>query len=559
MTMLPHFDERRYLIPFRSLLLPHIFTDTLVIGSGVAGMRAALAAAEGGADVILLAKGELDVSCTAQAQGGIAIADADPVSIESHYQDTIDTGVGLCGSEAVRTLVEDGPAALEELLKWGMRFDRNEEGELSYGREGAHSANRILHTDGAATGRELARCLGEKINEAENIRVFDHCFALDLMTNPAQEERGKQRVLGAITHHNQYGLQIIWAKATILASGGAGQVFRESTNPTLTTGDGLAMAYRAGAWLGDLEFIQFHPTTLYVAGASRSLISEAVRGEGAKLVDRQDQRFMDAYHELAELAPRDVVSRAILDQLAQTQEAAVYLDVRHLGNGFARRFPNLDTILKSYDIDPMKNLIPVHPSAHYTIGGVCTDLFGRTSLPGLYACGEVACTGLHGANRLASNSLLEGLVYGKRAGDAAREMSNALHTPMKIVSEMMTSEHGELDLEDVRSSLRSTMWRNVGIQRTGAKLNDVIDMFGFWARYILDSIFDDPRGWETQNMLTVGVLITRAAKWREESRGTHYRTDCPGTDDKFLLHARWQVNNGSPECVSVAGCTPAEA
>ena len=557
--MLRSFDDRRYLIPFRSLLLPHIFTDTLVIGAGVAGMRAAIEAADHG-DVILLAKGSLEVSNTWMAQGGIAAAHSPDDTVESHFQDTLNAGAGLCDAGAVRTLVEEGPACIDELLGWGMRFDRDADGELEYGREGAHSRHRILHTDGAATGAELVRCLAGRVREIESIRIFENCFALDLLTIAGNGNRGGQRVLGAITHHGQYGLQIIWAKATILACGGAGQVYRETTNPKVATGDGLAMAYRAGAVIGDAEFIQFHPTTLYVAGAGRLLISEAVRGEGAHLVDRDGVRFMPDYHELAELAPRDVVSRAIVDRLAQEQAQAVYLDVRHLGvDLFEKRFPNLFKELKSFDLDPAKDLIPVHPSAHYTIGGVWTDLDGRSSLPGLLACGETACNGLHGANRLASNSLLEGLVYGRRAGRAAAEMGDASTAPMKIVSDIPVHEHAELDLVDVRSSLRSAMWRNVGIDRNGRKLDDVQDMFHFWARYTMDMIFDEPGGWETQNLLTVGALITQAARWRCETRGVHYRLDHPQSSDELLVHVLWRVGRSEPVTrpVDVAAETPA--
>jgi len=544
--MLRPFDDRRYLIPFRSLLLPHIFTDTLVIGAGVAGMRAAIEAADHG-DVILLAKGSLDVSNTWMAQGGIAAAHSPDDTAESHFQDTLNAGAGLCDAGAVRTLVEEGPACIDELLGWGMRFDRDADGGLEYGREGAHSRHRILHTDGAATGAELVRCLAGRVREIESIRIFENCFALDLLTIAGNGNRGGQRVLGAITHHGQYGLQIIWAKATILACGGAGQVYRETTNPKVATGDGLAMAYRAGAVIGDVEFIQFHPTTLYVAGAGRLLISEAVRGEGAHLVDRDGVRFMPDYHELAELAPRDVVSRAIVDRLAQEQAQAVYLDVRHLGADlFEKRFPNLLKELQNFDLDPAKDLIPVHPSAHYTIGGVWTDLDGRSSLPGLLACGETACNGLHGANRLASNSLLEGLVYGRRAGHAAAEMGDASTAPMKIVSDIPVQEHAELDLVDVRSSLRSAMWRNVGIDRSGRKLDDVQDMFHFWARYTMDMIFDEPGGWETQNLLTVGALITQAARWRCETRGVHYRLDHPQSSDELLVHVLWRVGRSEP-------------
>lgn len=549
------FDQRRYLIPFRSQLLPHVFTDVLVIGGGVAGMRAAIEAARHG-DVILLSKDDLNLSCTAAAQGGIASAQREDDSAQAHGDDTISAGAGLCAADAVSTLVTEGPERIEELLRWGMRFDRDEGGALSLGREGGHRANRILHTDGAATGAELVRCLTAQVSATNNIRLFDHCFALDLLTPESNHNRARSnsgpRVLGAITHHPRYGLQIIWAKATILAAGGAGQIYRETTNPKVATGDSLAMAYRAGARVGDVEFMQFHPTTLYVAGASRALISEAVRGEGGKLVDRQGNRFMDEYHEMGELAPRDIVSRAIADQLARTGEAAVFLDVRGMGGDFARRFPNLDAAVRAFDLDPSCDLIPVHPSAHYTIGGVWTDLDGRTNLEGLLACGEAACHGLHGANRLASNSLLEGLVFGRRAGRTAGETPGKTSGvtsgggPVQIVSEIRLDEHGELDLVDVRSSLRSAMWRNVGIERSGLRLTDVVDMCDFWARYTLDNIFDDLLGWETQNMLTVAALTTRAALWRRETRGVHYRIDYPEYDESLAGHALWRIGDNEP-------------
>ena len=302
-----------------------------------------------------------------------------------------------------------------------------------FGREGGHRVRRILHTDGAATGRELVRCLGEQVKASANIRVFDACFALDLLTDPYAGERGGQ-VLGAITHHPRHGLQIIWANVVILASGGAGQVYRETSNPHGATGDGLAMAWRAGAQVSDLEFMQFHPTTLYVAGGSRSLISEAVRGEGVQLVDRDGHRFMTDRHEMAELAPRDVVSRAIMEQIARTREASVFLDARRIDAGkFRRRFPNLAELLAGFDIDPDQDLIPVHPAAHYFIGGVRVDADGRTSLPGLLACGEAAANGAHGANRLASNSLLDGLVFGPAGGPCGSYRGSLRQHP--------TSEH----------------------------------------------------------------------------------------------------------------------
>lgn len=577
--MHPVFTDRRYLIPFRATLLPQIFTDVLVVGGGVAGLRAALAVTDASpeTDVIVVAKGELKQSNTFWAQGGIAAVLDAADSVASHVGDTLVAGAGLCDEPIVRTVVRQGSERVREMIDWGMRFDvaPREKGEgepagedipggdlPALGREGGHSHHRILHTDGDATGRALGQCLGQRVIDHPGIRFFEQCFVLDLITadtsstNAVGGSSGNSdggQVLGAITHHPKYGLQVIWAAATVLASGGAGEVYRESTNPRVATGDGLAMAYRAGAELQDLAFYQFHPTTLYVAGASRSLITEAVRGEGAHLLDRTGHRFMPEYDDRAELAPRDIVSRSILAQMAKTGHTHVYLDARHLGgDNFKKRFPGIAELLEQFDLDPGQDLIPVHPSAHYMIGGVRTDAHGRTSLPGLYAAGEVSCTGLNGANRLASNSLLEGLVFGKIAGETAMEMVEANgRRPARIVSDIRLSGRSELDLADVRSSLRSVMWRHVGIEREGDHLVEVGGMFEFWARYTLDKIFDDRMGWEVQNLLTVGALITRAAAWRQETRGTHTRLDHPEASDDFLLHDIWAKGFAEPRTAPV--------
>lgn len=560
--MNPIFDQRRYLIPFRSSLLPQIFTDVLVIGSGVAGLRAAIAAAENGREVILVTKtpdaGE--ESNTAWAQGGIA-AVIDPAdTVASHVEDTLIAGAGLCDEPAVRQIVEAGPARIRELVDWGMRFDLKS-GALALGQEGAHSRARILHADGDATGRELARCLLARAHALPGIRVFTSCFALDLIAPSADPGAP---IMGAITHHPHYGLQVIWARATVLAAGGAGMVFRETTNPRSATADGLAMAYRAGATVADLAFVQFHPTTLYLAGRPRSLITEAIRGEGAYLLDQSGHRFMLDVHPKAELAPRDVVSLAIVQRLATHGGTHVFLDVRHLTD-FGTRFPGISKLLASVDLDPATDLIPVNPAAHYTIGGAVTDSGGRTSVPGLFAVGEVSCTGLHGANRLASNSLLEGLVMGEIAGREAAATASSRDTasvasgwksgvppaPVPIISDIRPSDHGELDLADVLSSLRSAMWRNAGIERSGPRLADVRDMIDFWARYTLDKIFDAPDGWQTQNMLLVAALVARSAHWRCESRGCHTRTDYPSTSEQFHVHDHWRRGLADPTLAPV--------
>jgi L-aspartate oxidase len=547
--MNPIYDDRRYLIPFRAILLPQIFTDVLVLGAGVAGLRAALTAADG-SDVICLSKAGLDRSNTWQAQGGIAAALGDWDSVDAHVEDTLGAGAGLCDRAVVERTVSDGIGLVRELIEHDMPFDRDEQGDLLFGREGAHRNDRILHASGDATGRVLAETLIARARRHERIRLFEDCFALDLITDGGNSGR----CLGAITHHPRFGLQVIWARTTVLASGGAGQVYRETTNAAVATGDGIAMAYRAGAELADLEFVQFHPTTLYVAGAARTLISEAVRGEGAVLVDRQGRRFMSDVHELADLAPRDVVSRTIHRVLGAAQDSSVYLDARSIGSDrFRRRFPGIWEVLDRFDIDPGRDLIPIRPSAHYMIGGVVTDERSRSSLPGLLACGEAASTGLHGANRLASNSLLEGLTTGHAAGlECLSRLDQPVGEPMKIVADIRPSDRSELDVADVLSSLRSVLWRHVGIERSGDRMEEVAEMFDFWSRYTLDKIFDERRGWEVQNALVTGALIVRAARWRRESRGTHFRVDLPGPDERFRVRAGWARYRDEPREIPVS-------
>jgi len=535
--------DRPLLIPFRSSLLPQIFCDTVVVGSGVAGLRTSIALADRG-DVILLAKQALDLSNTSWAQGGIAAALSPEDTFEGHVADTLEAGAGLCEPDAVRTLVEQGADEVRRLLTWGMRVDRDAAGAPKLGLEGGHHHHRILHTDGDATGTELARCLIERARQAARLRIFDRCFALDILVDT---RGGSRRAAGMLTWHPRHGLQILWARSIVLATGGCGQLWRETSNPRVATGDGVAMAWRAGATLADLEFMQFHPTTLYVAGAPRHLISEAVRGEGAQLVDRAGRSVMEGVHELGPLATRDIVSRAIIHHLARTGESHVLLDARAMGSdGFRARFPGLARMLAGYGLDAGRDLVPVHPAAHYFVGGVRTDIDGRTDLPGLYACGEAAATGVHGANRLASNSLLEGLVFGARVAAAIEADDAAQAGPFAIVHEVETTERGELDLSDIRSSLRSAMWRNVGIERVGARMQDVLGMFDFWNRYALERVFDAPEGWELQNMLTLGRLITQAALARIESRGTHARGDFPGAADALRCHLLWRRGAPAP-------------
>jgi L-aspartate oxidase len=537
--------QRRYLVPFKASRLAQQVADVLVIGGGVAGLRSAIAAAENGSDVLVLTKDTIDQSNTWYAQGGIAAVLQPTDSIESHVQDTLICGAGLCEEKAVRLVIEEGPKRVLELLSWGAHFDKQAGNayDLSYGLEGGHSFARIIHAYGDATGRELAKTLIATVRQRETIRVSEMSFVIDLLT-----DEGK--CVGALALINGQ-MQLIWAKRTIIASGGAGQLFRESTNPKIATADGHAMAYRAGAALQDMEMVQFHPTTLYVAGASRALITEAVRGEGAHLVDRNGYRFMKDYHPQLELAPRDVVSRAIVQQIRKTNFTHVYLDVRHLpAEPFRERFPQLARLLGQFDIDPAKSLIPIQPATHYMIGGVDCDLDGRTSLAGLYAVGEAGCSGLHGANRLASNSLLEGLAFGARAGaDAALWVrENEVRFPHNLERRIPPSTRTELDLVDVKSSLRSLMWRNCAIERSGDHLAETRDIIDFWSRYVMDKIFlpgdiggNAMAGWELQNMLTACYLISTAAYTRTESRGAHYRLDAPERDDAhWRVHLLWK-------------------
>lgn len=545
MLMFDPITQRRYLIPFKAAHLPQQFTDVLVIGGGVAGLRAAIAAADGGAEVLLLTKDTIDESNTWYAQGGIAAVLQPLDSVESHVQDTEKGGGGLCDHQAVEIVVREGPRRVLELLEWGANFDKqagNPHG-LAFTREGGHSFARILHAYGDATGKELAQTLIRTVRTRETIRTIEKCFVIDLLT-----DEGRCVGVLALTAGQ---VNVVWAKRTILASGGAGQLYRESTNPKIATADGHAMAYRAGATLQDMEMVQFHPTTLYVAGASRALITEAVRGEGAYLLDHNGHRFMPEYHEMAELAPRDVVSRAIMEQIRKTHFTHVYLDVRHLpAHDFRERFPQLALLTDQFEIDVTKQLIPVHPAAHYMMGGVDADEHGCSSLPGLYAVGEAGCSGLHGANRLGSNSLLEGLAFGARAGTHAAGTSRAEDRPfpLQLGYRIAPSSKTELDIADVTSSLRSLMWRNVGIERTGERLDETREIIAFWSRYVMDKTFDPAApgpvaiaGWELQNMLTTCALITSAAHARTESRGAHYRLDYPTRDDAhWRLHLLWR-------------------
>jgi L-aspartate oxidase len=526
-------DFRRYLVNIDSTSTHQLFTDCVIIGAGIAGLRAAIEAA-GHCNVIIVCKCALEDSNTWKAQGGIASVLDKTDTFESHITDTLNTGCGLCDQGIVDLVIRQGPELMKQLLSWGTEFDTID-GRLATTLEGGHTHARVAHAHGDETGRIIAEALIKKVRQNPNIKTVEHFYTIDLLTNHDNECIG---IIGHDKHGPPGADQIIWAANTILATGGAGRLYRETTNPEVATGDGIAMTYRAGAILQDLEFLQFHPTTLYVAGASRALITETLRGEGAVLLDNKGQRFMKEYHESAELAPRDIVSRAILAQMLKTKSTHVYLDVRHIDKEYlAKRFPHIFELCESFDIDVSQDLIPVRPSAHYMIGGVKTNPSAGTNIENLYACGEVASTGLHGANRLGSNSLLEGLVFGKIAGQSIRQpqKTGAAHIKHPLIKyQIPHSDRSLLDTADVRNSLRAVMWRNVGITRKTRPLAEIQEIIRFWQRYVMDKIFDDPAGWECQNMLTVCLLMSQSAQTRQESRGVHFRSDFPNTDDEHF-------------------------
>lgn len=507
------------------------YADVVVIGSGIAGLtaalqaRAALSATRAEGSVMVVTKDILSAGSTRWAQGGIAAALGPGDTPEQHLEDTLVAGVGLCDEEAVRTLVTEGPEAVHELIALGTQFDQSASGELSLTREGGHLRDRIAHAGGDATGAEIQRALVAAVRAAPDIDVIEHALVLDLI--PGADGGVAGVTLHVIGEGQRDGVGAVLCRAVVLASGGLGQVFSATTNPPVSTGDGMALALRAGAVLRDLEFVQFHPTVMWLGDESRGqqpLISEAVRGEGAFLVDEDGNRFMEGQHALADLAPRDVVAKAVMRRMRETGREHVWLDARHLGaEKWERRFPTILATCRSHGTDPVTDLIPVAPACHYASGGVATDLNGQSSLPGLFATGEVACSGVHGANRLASNSLLEGLVFSRRIAATLREALPARQEP---APDRRTTG---LVPGSVLASLQHTMTEHAGVLRTDAGLREGAERLAALAEE--PAGYPDTEAWEATNLLTISAVLVEAARAREETRGSHWRVDFPDRDD----------------------------
>jgi L-aspartate oxidase len=522
------------------------FIDFLIVGSGIAGLRAAIALAPAGR-VLILTKADAAESNTGYAQGGIAAAIGPDDNPALHFADTLRAGDGLCDETSVRVLVEDGPLYVRELIDWGARFDRHADGTIALGLEAVHSRHRILHA-GDATGREIGRALWERVVTLPSVRTINHALVTALIVE-------KQAVTGVRFFDRDGSPRDVRAHATLLATGGAGQVFRETTNPAVATGDGIAVAYHAGARVADLEFVQFHPTALNKPGAPRFLISEAVRGEGARLVNARGEPFMTRYHPDGDLAPRDVVARGIVRESERTG-GSVFLTLASLEAARMRsRFPTIADMCRQVGLDIATDPIPVGPAAHYLMGGIDTDEWGRTSLPGLFAAGETACTGLHGANRLASNSLLEGLVFGARAAAAMQQPLRAAEMKgdrkeARALGVQTTGGHPSAEPAasgpsvgrpaDIAAGVRDLMWQSAGLFRTREGLrNAVTELDAAYAtcRKAIDAAAFDADLWRLFNLVTVARLIARAALRREESRGGHFREDFPVRDD-----LNWRVH-----------------
>lgn len=525
----------QYLIDFDLQDLLVRDTDVIVIGSGIAGLYTAI---EASADhrVLLITKKSLLESNTRYAQGGIAAVTAEDDSPAYHRQDTLLAGAGLCSSRAVDVLVHEGPAGVQELIRLGTTFDI-EDGMIALTKEGAHSHRRILHANGDATGYEIVRALSSQVEQIDNVTVWDDHFVIDLVTRD-------NVCKGALVQMPDGSRVFVRGQAIVLCSGGAGQLYRYTTNPEVATADGVAMAYRAGAEIRDMEFIQFHPTALSYPGAPRFLISEAVRGEGAYLRNIKGERFMERYHELLELAPRDIVARAIVSEMEETQSTFVYLDISHEPPEMIKhRFPTIYETCMHYGLDMTVDWIPVSPAAHYMMGGVKTDLYGQSSVSRLYACGEVSSTGVHGANRLASNSLSEALVYGRRIVEQIRQLPKRSSGSLSLSFSWERKEAPSQAIVERRLKLQKVMVRYAGLRRSKDTLIRAIDDLRRQLP-LFQAVLTKREEYEFANMLTSSLLVIEGALRREESRGAHYREDFPLRDNegwrKHIIHVRDQ-------------------
>ncbi|MBO9597347.1 MAG: L-aspartate oxidase [Cohnella sp.] len=521
----------RYVVDFDLDKLPRVETDVIIIGAGIAGLYTALKASES-KRVLMITKKSLFDSNTRHAQGGIAAVISDDDSPEFHMQDTLVAGAGLCDASAVDVLVHEGPHGVQELIRFGTNFDAEDDGQFALTKEGAHSQRRILHANGDATGYEIVRALADRVKTDSRVELWDDHLVLDLLTDNVE-------CVGAIVQKPDGTRVAVLGSATILCTGGSGQLYRYTTNPDVATGDGIAMAYRAGAVIRDMEFIQFHPTSLCYPGAPRFLISEAVRGEGAYLRNIRGERFMEKYHPQLELAPRDVVARAIIDEMEATKSTYVYIDITHESPELIRhRFPTIHEYCLNYGLDLTTDWIPVAPAAHYTMGGVKTDLRGETNIKRLFACGEVSSTGVHGANRLASNSLSEAIVFGQRIVDRINELAPARIQETKIsnhpylLEEQIVSLMGTL--VERRLKLQKAMVRYVGLYRDREGLLKGLEELKRLLP-IFETSLTKREEFEFANLLTCAILVAEAALNREESRGAHYREDFPERDD-----AQWR-------------------
>lgn len=519
----------KYMLNFDTRELPQEDEEYLVLGSGIAGLYTALTASGTGGRVTVLTKQRMVDTGTDKAQGGIAAALGDSDSPALHQEDTLVAGAGLCDSEAVTALVSEGPNRVRELIELGAIFDSDIHG-LALTREGAHSQRRILHASGDATGAEIQRVLTQRVQENEKIRVLENHYVVDLLVRD-------NVCYGVLVYdRDNRALRVFRGKVVVLATGGLGRLFEHNTNPEIATGDGISIAFRAGAEVMDMEFIQFHPTVLNLPGAPRFLISEAVRGEGAYLRNSRGQRFMPRYHDLAELAPRDIVVRAILKEMAGTDTSIAYLDLTHLDPEVVRnRFPNITRTCAEYNLDITVDPIPVAPAAHYMMGGVKTNLVGETSIVGLYACGEVSCPGVHGANRLASNSLLEGLVFGGRIVEQTKHFLKD-YVPRRLefaCDWLLASEN--IDYAALRKDLEVLMGQKVGPVRSRNGLKEALEFFDHWGN-LKRRQSGNVEQLEVKNMLQVGELVAEAALARRESRGGHYRVDYPDPCPRWQKH-----------------------